>query len=356
MRWLLDAVELGVNPGGISRVLAGLVPAVVRASADEVLVACTPAGVRALDERVAAHAVVVPYTLQTRWEQHGMPALARRTSATGSYSHREAGALWGPPLVLHVPEDPEVRWRRNPPTSARALARRLYSRTVAHASLRRAAVVGVSTLAVARDLAQRHRLPMSRFHVLPLGVDQQLFFPTKEPQRRSVFHLGSDDPRDRSPLVLDAYVRLCEDDQPPPLVLGGRLPLDVLRQVEHLRQERNLAIEVLGRLSDLDLAEEYRHAAVVVQPSSDEGFGLQPLEGMASGAPVVVTRTPAVAEVVDDAAVVTEDDPTSLANGIRQALTHGDELRRAGLVRAGMFTWDAAAVAVVAALESAASR
>ncbi len=65
---------------------------------------------------------------------------------------------------------------------------------------------------------------------------------------------------------------------------------------------RGIDIELTGRLTDIDLVDRLANAAVVVQPSSDEGFGLQPLEALAAGAPVVVTAAPAVIDVVGDAA------------------------------------------------------
>jgi glycosyltransferase involved in cell wall biosynthesis len=115
-------------------------------------------------------------------------------------------------------------------------------------------------------------------------------------------------------------------------------------------------VELTGRLSDDELADHYRNAAVVVQPSSDEGFGLQPLEAMASGTPVVVTRAGAVSDVVGDCAVVCDATATSIAEGIRHALDRSAELRPAGRRRAEAMTWEASADAVLDALLAAALR
>src|SRR6185312_15879133 len=94
-----------------------------------------------------------------------------------------------------------------------------------------------------------------------------------------------------------------------------------------------------GRLSDEELAAHLRHAAVVVQPSSDEGFGLQPLEAMASGAPLVVSRADAVLEVVGDCAIVCDATAAALAEGIVKALDEAPHLRRVARSRAEVFTW-----------------
>ena len=81
-----------------------------------------------------------------------------------------------------------------------------------------------------------------------------------------------------------------------------------------------------------ELASLYRGAACLVQASLYEGFGLPVLEAMASGTPVVTVRDEALLEVAGDAAVLVAED--GLADGIRHALEHRDELAAAGLERA----------------------
>ena len=90
-----------------------------------------------------------------------------------------------------------------------------------------------------------------------------------------------------------------------------------------------------------ELAALYRGAACLVQASLYEGFGLPVLEAMASGTPVVTVRDEALVEVVGDAAVSVAED--GLADGIRYAVEHRDELAAAGLERARLFSWRSAA-------------
>ncbi len=96
-----------------------------------------------------------------------------------------------------------------------------------------------------------------------------------------------------------------------------------------------------GLVSNDELADLYRTAAVLAFPSLYEGFGLPPLEAMASGCPVAACNSGSVPEVCGDAAVLF--DPTSvdaIANGILTALDRGSELGRAGLLQARLFTWE----------------
>src|SRR4249920_2153485 len=88
----------------------------------------------------------------------------------------------------------------------------------------------------------------------------------------------------------------------------------------------------------------YRLAGVFVFPSLYEGFGLPPLEAMASGTPVVTSNVSSLPEVAGDAAVLVDPyDPQSIAGGIERVL--GDEsvrrdLRAKGLARAKQFSWE----------------
>jgi glycosyltransferase involved in cell wall biosynthesis len=354
-RYLIDAVELGHNPKGISRVLASLVPLVVaRATMDEVFVACTVEAREALARVPSDRLVRVHRGLQSRWEQWGLPRLARRVGVGATYSHRESGALWGPPLVLHIPEDPELRWERDPPRSAREHARRAYSRTTMRRAIHRAAVVAASTPTVASALSNRYRIPLSSISIIPLGVDLSLFSPSSAPAAETIFHLGSPDPRDRTLLVVEAWAAAREHIETlPKLVIGGRLG-DVAGTVERRACELGVDVALTGRLSDAQLAECLREAAVVVQPSSDEGFGLQPLEAMAAGAPLVVTEAGAVTDVVADAAVVCPPEAGELSHAIVEALVRAPELRGASRRRAAIYTWEASADAVIRSLAQAA--
>ena len=98
---------------------------------------------------------------------------------------------------------------------------------------------------------------------------------------------------------------------------------------ERLAAEAPGNARLTGRLSDEDLDELFRSAAVYVQASLHEGFGLSLAEAMLAGAVPVVTSAGALPEVVGDTGVVI-DEPTAeaVAEGVRKALGMG---RPAGL-------------------------
>ena len=104
-------------------------------------------------------------------------------------------------------------------------------------------------------------------------------------------------------------------------------------------------VRFLGFVADDTLAALYRLATVFVFPSLYEGFGLPPLEAMASGTPVVTSNRSSLPEVVGDAAVLVDPySAASIAEGIQRVLSDAD-LRRTlaarGLARAMEFSWEA---------------
>jgi glycosyltransferase involved in cell wall biosynthesis len=93
-------------------------------------------------------------------------------------------------------------------------------------------------------------------------------------------------------------------------------------------------------VSDADLADLYRAAAVTAYPSLYEGFGLPVVEAMACGSPVVASDRGAIPEVAGDAAILVEPSARGIALGLRAALDPevAARLRAAGPPRAATYT------------------
>ena len=116
-----------------------------------------------------------------------------------------------------------------------------------------------------------------------------------------------------------------------------------LRRAVHQHQLHKY-VRFLGYLPQETLAVMYRLAAVFVFPSLYEGFGLPPLEAMASGTPVVTSNVSSLPEVAGNAAVLVDPyDPRSIADGIYRVLNDQDlrrDLREKGIARAQQFSWE----------------
>lgn len=103
-----------------------------------------------------------------------------------------------------------------------------------------------------------------------------------------------------------------------------------------------------GGVTNEELTGIYALAKLFCFPSYAEGFGLPPLEAMASGVPVVVSDRTALPEVCGDAAMyINPEEPESIAAAINLLLTNENMYklkRNAGLERAQLFSWKNSAI------------
>lgn len=133
---------------------------------------------------------------------------------------------------------------------------------------------------------------------------------------------------------------------------------------EHVRALRASSsvperILLTGRIPDAELPAWYLHCELFVYPSEYEGFGLGPLEAMASGAPVLTYRNSALAEVLGEAAEYAATGAEGLEDGVGTLLADSPRrarMRAQGLTRSAGFRWERTADATVEGLRSAIDR
>ena len=224
----------------------------------------------------------------------------------------------------------------------RAFRRIAYDR----ACRRAGAVVVISEFVRDRALDALGLAP-ERVHVIGQGVDHARFRPGNGTREAFLLYPARPWPHKNHARLLSAFALLRERRPDLKLVLTGK-------GVESLGSPPQ-GVEARGSVSADELADLYRRAACLVFPSLYEGFGLPPLEAMASGCPVTAASAGAIPEVCGDAAVLFDPlDPEAIAAGVREALDREDELRARGLERAAGRTWDACAEAHVGVYESVA--
>ena len=161
-----------------------------------------------------------------------------------------------------------------------------------------------------------------------------------------VLYVGNIKPHKNLVRLIDAFDGLRREgfDDLKLLIIGDEISKwPALRRAVH-RHKLHKHVRFLGFQSDETLSVLYRLAAVFVFPSLYEGFGLPPLEAMASGTPVVTSNVSSLPEVAGDAAVLVDPyDVAAIQDGIKRVLTDPvlrEELRRKGLQRAREFSWE----------------
>ena len=104
------------------------------------------------------------------------------------------------------------------------------------------------------------------------------------------------------------------------------------------------SVKYIGYVPDEDLPALYAGALGALYLSLYEGFGLPALEAMACGTPLLASDVTSLPEVVGDAGLLVDPyDIEAIAYGIRRIAedhTLREKLRRKGLERAKLFTWE----------------
>jgi glycosyltransferase involved in cell wall biosynthesis len=204
------------------------------------------------------------------------------------------------------------------------------------------------------DIIRDFRVAPGDIEVIPLGVDTRLFHPRPGPRvaGRILAVASADSPVKGVSTLLRAVSKLATERDVHLIVVGKPTeggPTD--RLVAEL--DLGTRVRFVTGISDNELAELAASAEIAVVPSLYEGFSLPAVEHMASGTPLVASRTGALPEVTGDAAVlVTPGDPEELAAVLLRL--HDSEPERARLAAAALdrvqerFAWAAVARATVA--------
>jgi len=212
-------------------------------------------------------------------------------------------------------------------------ARRSFRRVAYDRAAREASIVVVTSEFVRSRALELLGLEPDRVRVIPHAIDHTLFRPGEEEREPFVLYPARPWPHKNHTRLFEAFAALRTTRPKLRLVLtgGGLERLDPLPE----------GVERLDVVSPAELASLYRRAACLVYPSLYEGFGLPPLEAMASGCPVAASNVGAIPEVCGDAAALFDPtDVDAIATGILETDERRDELVERGLARAARFTWE----------------
>ncbi|MCF6390684.1 glycosyltransferase family 4 protein [Mycobacterium sp. MBM] len=252
-----------------------------------------------------------------------------------------------------------AKWWRKP------LVRRWYAFAETQKKVARAIpeLLTVSSTSAA-DIAEDFGVTDDQLHVVPLGVDTELFKPAADRVPGRIIAIASADvPLKGVGNLLHSVARLRAHHN---LDLQLVSKLEPNGPTEKLIAELGISdiVNVSSGLSDEALAELLASAEIACIPSLYEGFSLPAVEAMASGTPIVASRAGALPEVLGEegecARLVRPADIEELTGVLGELLDSPAERHRlgaAGRRRAlDVFSWESVAAQTVAVYQRAIER
>jgi glycosyltransferase involved in cell wall biosynthesis len=215
------------------------------------------------------------------------------------------------------------------------------------------------------QLIVRWRVPDDRIVVTPNAIDAQWDDPEPVDKYDAgdeyILYVGNYYPYKNVGSSVEAFAEVAPKFPKLRLVLAGQADVfrsELARKVKEMGlQER---VVFTGRVTDGEKMSLFQGAKVYLNPSLSEGFGLQGLEAMAMGAPVLAADATCLPEVYGDAALYFDPHDTHDQAQKLTKLLSNDDLRQrlvlAGKERLKHFSWRDTAKKTLEAYKKAARR
>lgn len=219
-------------------------------------------------------------------------------------------------------------------------------------SARRAGHVFTVSAFSKAEIARRYGVAEDRITVTPNAADPARFFPGDAGQElvtargftpgNYILSVGRLEPRKNHATLIRAYAKLGADA--PPLVIVGQRDFGyggIFAEIRLANLEGR--VHLIEDADDSELPAFYRNASLFVYPAFAEGFGMPPLEALASGVPVVSSNTTSIPEVIGDAGLLIDPSNTSALTAAMGKILSDPALAarlvEAGLKQAVHFNW-----------------
>lgn len=144
--------------------------------------------------------------------------------------------------------------------------------------------------------------------------------------------------------LLSGFAKILERGLDYQLVITGKADPhypEVMEKMKELGIEKNVVLP--GFVPEEELPVFFKGCELFVFPSFYEGFGLPPLEAMASGCPVVASNTSCMPEILGDAAEFFDpynhEDIARAMESVLRNRARAMELRTKGLEHVKKFSW-----------------
>ncbi|OGE87921.1 MAG: hypothetical protein A3J07_00140 [Candidatus Doudnabacteria bacterium RIFCSPLOWO2_02_FULL_49_13] len=220
------------------------------------------------------------------------------------------------------------------------------------------------------DLVRLYKINPDKITVTLLGFSSEEFYPRQYEQvqavldkyglvyQKYVLFVGTIQPRKNVERLAEAFHKLRKQYhvEEKLAIFGGRgwLWEPIVKKIKMVGLDGSA--KYYDYVAKEDLPFLYAGAKLLTLPALYEGFGLPPLEAMASGVPVVVSNISSLPEVVGEAGVLVDPNSVdSIAEGLLKVLTDNNlrqEMISKGLEQAKKFSWENTAKKTLEVIES----
>ena len=203
------------------------------------------------------------------------------------------------------------------------------------------------------EICNRYKVRPERISITTCAVNKNKFYPGSDGSEFIVnrglesgcyyLTVGRLEPRKNHITLFKAYSALGPNALP--LVVVGQKDFGFESMFKATTQTGIIKkVIFIDDVNDQELPALYRHCLAFIYPSMAEGFGIPPLEAMASGVPVLVADNTALTEVVGEAGLlVSPKDIRGLSNAMAAVSANSllrSSLAAKGLLQSTKFSWD----------------
>jgi len=301
------------------------------------------------------------------WDQLTFPRRAKKAGA--DLIHQpcfSAPFIFRGPRVVTVHDIISVLFPENLPFASRIF----YSKWMPY-SYRAATEIITSSLATKRDIQKVLNIPEDKITIIYLAYDEKYKKRLSKVEIHRVrekyklpaeylLHIGTLEPRKNLSFLVDVFNEVIKDEKNKNLTLvitgkKGWYYEGLFKKIKVLGLEEKVIFT--GYFDESDKSALYQGSKMFVFPSLYEGFGLPPLEAMASGVPVISSNTSSLPEVVGDAGILVS--PTDKKGWIEAiSLVNNDSKVRQQMIEKNVkqitkFSWEKTARENIAVYERA---
>ena len=309
------------------------------------------ASVRIVDVRIPVRALV------WSWNRIEWPPVEWFAGAC-DVVHSQSPLLIPSTGAAHVVTVHDLDFLRHPDQMTAEIRRDYPALARSHAA--RADAVIVSSQYAAGEVMRELQIDPARLHVCPPGRpswSDEVRARRTTSRREHILFMGTLSLRKNVGTLLEAYslLRASKADAPPLVLAGHGTPASARWEARCEQPPLKGHVEITGYVDLATRIDLYEHAAMLVLPSYEEGFGLPVLEAMACGVPVIVSSRGSLPEVAGPAATpIDPDNAEAFAREMHAVLDDdpSDRIAR-GLAQASRYSWSTCAAAARHAYQSA---